>query len=424
MLSDAWREVRLNEVVSFAGGVAFPKAQQGRADGEYPFFKVSDMNARENARSMIVAANWITEDQRRELKASLAPEGTVIFPKVGAALKTEKRRILTRPSAFDNNVMGLVPSDELLPEFLLAFMETVRLGDYCQDGVVPSVNQEIVGGIQLTLPPVEEQRRVADLVGFVGEAERLAHVHFQRADTFLAATIERLIVPTGDWDELPPNWNVSTLGDLSDVRSGITKGRRTFEPVTDRPFLRAANVQDGFLYLDEIHDFAATDEEFARFVLEANDILLVEGGNKEHVGRGWIWEGQVEGCVHQNHVFRARITDSAVLPRFIAYVGTSAPARAYCLAHARQSNNLATINKTAISGLPIPVPPLYEQRAIVARLDATRAARGGAKAVAARLASLRRSLLDDLMTGNHEIPAAYDRFLSDGAAVEPELTAV
>jgi type I restriction enzyme, S subunit len=422
MSSEAWREVRLNEVISFAGGVAFPKVQQGRAVGDYPLFKVSDMNARENARSMTVAANWITEDQRRELKASLAPKGTVVFPKVGAALKTEKRRILTRPSAFDNNVMGLVPSDALLPEFLLAFMETVRLGDFCQDGVVPSVNQEIVGNIQLTLPPFDEQRRVADLVGFVGEGERLARVHVQRANALLATTIERLIVPTGDWDELPPNWSVSTLGDLSDVRSGIAKGRRTSDAVTDRPFLRAANVQDGFLKLDEIHAFAATDGEFARLVLEADDILLVEGGNKEHVGRGWIWEGQVERCVHQNHVFRARVTDSAVLPRFIAYVVTSSPARAYCLAHARQSNNLATINKTAISGVPIPVPPLDEQRAIVARLDAMRAALGGAEALAARLASLRRSLLDDLMTGNHEIPAAYDRFLSDGAPAEAEIT--
>jgi type I restriction enzyme S subunit len=160
----AWRDVTIAEIAKFASGTGFPHKHQGRSTGDYPFFKVSDMNAPENAREMHVSANWITEDQRQQLKAAVWPAGTVIFPKVGAALKTEKRRILVSDSVFDNNVMGLVPSDGVVPEFLLAFMETIRLGDLSQDGVVPSVNQSIVGSISLQLPPKGDQERIVAVI--------------------------------------------------------------------------------------------------------------------------------------------------------------------------------------------------------------------------------------------------------------------
>src|SRR4051794_25998837 len=92
--------VRLADVATLAGGTAFPNREQGRTDGEFPFFKVSDMNTEGNERAMTVCANWIDDAARKRLGARVWPEGTVIFPKVGAALKTEKRRYLSRPSAF------------------------------------------------------------------------------------------------------------------------------------------------------------------------------------------------------------------------------------------------------------------------------------------------------------------------------------
>lgn len=160
-----WQEGYLRDFTDFAGGAAFPTSEQGRESGDFPFYKVSDMNTHGNETYLSTAVNWIDDDQRTRLGAKIWPAGTVVFPKVGAALKTEKRRLLSRPSAFDNNVMGLIPrNDVVLPRFLLALMQTMSLGSIAQEGAVPSVNQRIIGGINVVMPGLDEQRQIADLM--------------------------------------------------------------------------------------------------------------------------------------------------------------------------------------------------------------------------------------------------------------------
>lgn len=163
--AEDWRSCAIGDVADFAGGVAFPRHEQGQPSGEYPLYKVSDMNAPGNETVLDEAANWIDADRRERLGARIWPAGTVVFPKVGAALKTEKRRLLARPAAFDNNVMGLVPrSEAVLPRFLLALMERVRLSDLAQEGAMPSVNQRVIGRIPLHLPPLERQGQMLELL--------------------------------------------------------------------------------------------------------------------------------------------------------------------------------------------------------------------------------------------------------------------
>jgi len=130
---------------------------------------------------------------------------------------------------------------------------------------------------------------------------------------------------------------------------------------------------------------------------------MVEGGNAEHLGRGWIWSGEVEACLHQNHVFRARGQTGIIKPRLLAYAIGASPARAYCLDKAKKTTNLASINKTQISALPVPVPPLREQKEIVHELDAIRAAAVNAHRVHERLRDLRTSLVDSLLSGEQRV---------------------
>jgi len=158
-------EVPLGSLVTFASGYAFSPAHQGRADGRYPFLKVSDMNRPGNETRIVSAANWVEADILATLRARTWPAGTVVFPKVGAALLTEKRRLLARDSAFDNNVMGLVPGPRITSEYLFAVMQEVRLGDFAQPGAVPSINQSHVTPIVVNLPSLAEQDAVTDVLG-------------------------------------------------------------------------------------------------------------------------------------------------------------------------------------------------------------------------------------------------------------------
>jgi len=163
-------ETHLTEVTHFAGGYAFSDRFQG-GTGPIPVYKCSDMNAPGNETEMSTAANSVTEETLKEMKARAWPPGTVIFPKVGAALLTEKRRILGSRAAFDNNVMGLVPDPSIRPEYLLSFMRTVRLGDYAQPGAVPSVNQKHFQQMTLNLPSLEDQDEFLGLIGALTQVE-------------------------------------------------------------------------------------------------------------------------------------------------------------------------------------------------------------------------------------------------------------
>jgi type I restriction enzyme S subunit len=160
---DDWTETILGDIAKCAGGSAFPHEFQGGDTGT-PFVKVSDMNEAGNERFLNSSKNYVSKEAIKSLGARVWPKGTVVFAKVGAALLTEKRRILVQDTIFDNNIMGLVPKDSIESHFLYLFMETVRLGDFVQPGAVPSVNNSIVSEIEINLPPVEEQKRIVEIV--------------------------------------------------------------------------------------------------------------------------------------------------------------------------------------------------------------------------------------------------------------------
>ncbi len=165
-----WSEVRLGEVARPTTGRAFPTRFQGARTGTYPYIKCSDMNGVGQERVITEAANWIDDPTQAQLKAKILPAGTVIFPILGAALATEKRRVLGRPAAFDQNVMGLEPGPAITSDFLLAVMSEISLSRHAQRGAVPSVNQAIVAAIPFRLPPVDEQRRIDGLLVAAGDA--------------------------------------------------------------------------------------------------------------------------------------------------------------------------------------------------------------------------------------------------------------
>jgi type I restriction enzyme, S subunit len=194
------------------------------------------------------------------------------------------------------------------------------------------------------------------------------------------------------------------LGEIADIRSGLTKGRKTKGAVSEHPFLRAANIRAGTLDLGEVKTIPATDAESERFRLEAGDVLMVEGsGSVRRLGQGWIWEGQVDDCLHQNHVFRARPAQDIIDPRFPAWFLITQEARSYYLRNAKTTAGLSTINRSQVAALPVPTPSLDEQaRAVETFGKASRLAQELEQAISAerhRADQLVRALLHAACTG-------------------------
>src|SRR6266567_1870350 len=170
--------------------------------------------------------------------------------------------------------------------------------------------------------------------------------------------------------ELPEGWCWATVDMLASVKGGLTKGQRrgARDFLLDVPYLRVANVQRGHLDLSEVKTIKATREEIAELRLVPGDVLFNEGGDRDKLGRGWIWNGEIETCIHQNHVFRARILTADYEPRLLSWYGNTSGQR-YFFEEGKQTTNLASINITKLKLLPVPIPPKHEQGRIVDEVE-------------------------------------------------------
>ena len=151
---DGWQSNILGEVCEFIGGNGFPEQLQGRKDGDYPFIKVSDMELPGNKKMIVQANNWIDRKTQTNEAFNICPEFSVVFAKVGAALLLNRRRIITRPTCIDNNMMAAVPSG-IQPLFLYYVLSNIDFADLVQSGAVPSINQRQISGISFDMPKLE-----------------------------------------------------------------------------------------------------------------------------------------------------------------------------------------------------------------------------------------------------------------------------
>lgn len=168
--------------------------------------------------------------------------------------------------------------------------------------------------------------------------------------------------------KLPPGWVWTTLDELAEIVGGVTvdRKRRPKDPVTV-PYLRVANVQRGYLDLSELKQIVVERSVAEALRLQPGDILLNEGGDRDKLGRGWVWRGERDHCIHQNHVFRARLRSPEILSEYVSYFANSEGA-AYFEKAGKQTTNLASVSLSSLKKLPIKLPPAQELKRIVGKL--------------------------------------------------------
>ena len=172
-----WEVLPLKRIAWFKSGAGFPVHEQGGSGWELPFLKVSDMTKPGNERWIEFINNSVTRETAQRLGAYIFPANSIIFPKVGGAMLTNKRRILRRPSCIDNNVMGCVVAQGDL-DFVFVMLEQLDLGRLSKPGPVPAIGEGEVREIKVAVPPETEQKAV---------------VHFIQEETVgLATAIARL----------------------------------------------------------------------------------------------------------------------------------------------------------------------------------------------------------------------------------------
>jgi type I restriction enzyme S subunit len=274
--------------------------------------------------------------------------------------------------------------------------------------------------IPVSVPPLPEQRKIARILTTVDnliEKTEALIAKYQSVkqglmhDLFTRGVDEHghLRPPYAEAPDLykeselgwiPREWDFRPLGQLSEVGGGVTLGRDLAgSQVVELPYLRVANVQDGFLDLSEIKTVAVLKSEVPRFLLQPGDMLMTEGGDFDKLGRGTVWRGQISPCLHQNHIFRVRPNTALIVSDFLAAVTASSYGKRYFLVSSKQTTNLATINSTQLKAFPVPLPDVEEQSRIISPLRAFERRLQNQQEYLAKLRTTKTALMQDLLTG-------------------------
>ncbi|HAP64495.1 MAG TPA: hypothetical protein DCR93_35105 [Cytophagales bacterium] len=169
---------------------------------------------------------------------------------------------------------------------------------------------------------------------------------------------------------LPEGWAWCRLDDILAVVGGVTKGKKATHDMVTALYLRVANVQRGYLDLEVMKEIVVSKTDFEKYQLLAEDLLIVEGGDYDKVGRCAIWGNEIKDCIYQNHVFRVRpYQKEGLSAMFMMQYINSPDMRRYFESCSKQTTNLASINKTQLRSAPLAIPPLEEQKAIVEKVD-------------------------------------------------------
>jgi len=269
------------------------------------------------------------------------------------------------------------------------------------------LGKTVLGDRFVPLPPLPEQKKIAHILSTVQRAIEAQERIIQTTTELKKALMHKLFTDglrnepqkQTEIGPVPESWEVVELSDCAIVQTGIAKGRKVDpEDAIELPYLRVANVQDGYLDLTEMKTITIRKKERERYGLQDGDVVLTEGGDFDKLGRGFIWHGQIEECVHQNHVFAVRPNTNRISSEFFAYQSQSPYGKAYFLSVAHKTTNLACINTTKLKAFPVLLPSQDEQLEIVGACQCIDDKIHAAQTKRDQLHDLFRTLLHELMT--------------------------
>lgn len=352
---------KLGDICEVASGGTPKRSERSYWDGgTIPWVKISDIKSK----YIDDTEELITEDGLEHSSAKLVQPGTVlysIFASIGAT------GILAIPATTNQAIAAVRPKDATLSvEYLYHWLKAQENAAKASSrGVAQNnINLSILRSMELPVPTVAEQESVTSIFDAILQQQEYSYKQLNKLDDLVKS---RFIEMFGN-----DNWSVETLESIADVQGGLTKNKKRGKHELQLPYLRVANVLQGKLDLSEMLSIGLTEAERDKTLLQAGDMLFVEGnGSRDQIGRSAIWDGSIGSCVHQNHLIRARLNER-VLPVFALAYFSSPAGRDQIVAKAVSTSGLFTLSTGKIKALEIPVPPLTLQQefaTFVAQVD-------------------------------------------------------
>jgi type I restriction enzyme, S subunit len=401
-LPHSWQWSSFRDIATVASNLVNPAAYR-----DLPHIAPNHI---ESQTGRLLPHSTVAEDKVTSAK-HLFHQGQILYSKIRPYLA----KVVEAPSS------GLCSADMypietmLVPRFLLYWLLSPEFTQYASHvqgrTVLPKINRGQLEALPVPVPPLGEQERIVAAIeeqfsrvdaGLAALERTRQHLKRMRAAVLQAAVTGRLVpqdstdgdaapliarataarreylhargrkfseplqFPDEALPGIPSSWRWASLDLLAEVVGGITKDakKQLSDHLIEVPYLRVANVQRGYLDLNKVATIRVSPEQRDALRLLPGDVLFNEGGDRDKLGRGWVWEGQIDPCIHQNHVFRARLQTDVLHPRLLSWHGNTF-GQQWFTKGGKQTTNLASVSKTTLRSFPVPIPPRREQDRIV-----------------------------------------------------------
>ena len=409
-----WEVLSLKRLGSFKSGAGFPLEHQGQEGEELPFFKVSDMNLPGNDKFMNSWNNSVSHSTATRLGAPIFPPGSIVFPKVGGAMLTNKRRVLTRPSCIDNNLMGCVVTRGN-HVFVLLLLQNIDLALIAKPGPVPAISEGEIGEIRVTLPPLPEQRAIAYYLDHVDRRMRL-YVTAKRKLIALLEEEKQAIINRAVTRGLDPNVRlkpsgVEWLGDVPE-HWGVRRAKFFYREVDER----STTGTEELMSVSHITGVTPRKKTVTMFLAESNIGYKLCRPGDIVINTRWAYMAAL-GVARQNGlvspsygVYRSLNTERLNHDYLDSLLRTEAYRTNYLIRSTGITSSRLRLYPESFLDIPLLCPPTTEQDAIVEHLERATATTNAVIARARRqielLEEYRTRLIADVVTGRLDVRAA------------------
>lgn len=283
-------------------------------------------------------------------------KGQVLFGRRRAYLR--KAAVAPFDGICSGDITVIAPKDNLSPRLLPFIIQNDALFEHAvtnsAGSLSPRVKWQSLSQFEFELPSIAKQEDLADILWTAQETRS----HNRQLLTACDDVVKSQFVEMFDKPGIP----IKHLEDIADIQGGITKNKKREAMKLQLPYLRVANILPNELDLTEVKTIGLTEQEYEAVRLISGDLLIVEGnGSDTQIGRSAIWNGQIDPCVHQNHLIRVRLRDEA-LPLYVQTFLSSSEGRRQIMAKAVNTSGLHTLSTRKIRSIEIPVPPFSLQR--------------------------------------------------------------
>lgn len=375
---------RLGQIADVQQGYTFKPDYQGQSCGEWAYVKVADIGSPTSSKYLRKSLNYVSSEVLREMRATPFLAGSIVFPRVGAALRNNNKRILAEDCLTDDNVLVVTVRDANVcdPEYLYYWFDFHDLQDFCNSGTVPVINGRNLKLQEVPLPDIQLQRRTASVLSAWDTAIETTERLIAAKEAWASSTAKKLY-------RRKAHWHPRRLGSLL---------REVKALHGDGAYVIGSVGKNGIKPRSEVYSKALSDNHERNILVRPGWLCFGLASDAMAFG--------VNGTSQTYSVSPAYKTFQVVEaePKFVEgylRVFNARLSKRYLITSARQGK---AIDFDGLLSVEFHVPAIEEQRRIAEALAIMQREIDVSRALLDALKRQKRGLMQKLLTGKWRIP--------------------